>query len=125
MSDRTKEYYPGGEQNQEALLSVMAEIKNEHLLDALQRVLKTGEGKTVVWAILEEASIYSLSFVPEEPHATSFREGRRSVGLALLSQIMTADPASYSDMQEDARLREEHFRHQAEGRTKDLFTDIE
>jgi|TARA_R100001530_G_C4319849_1_gene155424 hypothetical protein len=124
MSDRTEGLYPQGEEETEALLKHTAEIKNAYLLEMLRRTVGNEHGRVVIWAILEEAGIYSLSFDPERDSNTNFREGRRSVGLALLSQLMTTNPVAYHDMQEEARARDDYFKSQAEGRVKDLVYSV-
>jgi hypothetical protein len=61
----------------------------------LTAVLSTPEGRRFVWDLLDDkAGTFGPSFVGE-PHATSYNEGRRSVGLGLLVRCQQYAPDLY------------------------------
>lgn len=74
----------------------------------LQWVMGSEEGRRVMYRLLEQAGIYTTSFVAGDPHATSFREGMRNNGLQLMQQLLNAGPAQYNQMLQEAHLREQH-----------------
>ena len=64
----------------------------------LQAVLKTVQGRRLLWRILQAAQIRQHSFVPEDPYATAFHCGQQSIGLFLLAEIEDAVPSAYAQM---------------------------
>lgn len=64
-----------------------------------KRVFGTPEGKEVLQDILHSSGVARSSYVLQDPQATSFNEGRRSVGLRLL-QIMEGNAKSQHNIEE-------------------------
>lgn len=64
----------------------------------LQAVLKTVQGRRVLWRILQAAQPYRPAFVPADPYATAFRCGQQSIGLFVLEAIESAAPHAYVQM---------------------------
>lgn len=63
------------------------------------------DGRRFVWLELEEASVFSQTFVPGQPEITAFQEGKRSIGLRLLGEVTRLTPADYMRMtQENAAV---------------------
>lgn len=75
----------------------------------LREVLDTRAGRAVLMRVLQDGRVYEQSFHPENPHLTSFNEGRRSVGNQLLARIELAASEKLAIMREEARrgLQEE------------------
>lgn len=69
----------------------------------LREVLSAACGRRVLWRLLERgAEIYGQSFVSGDPLATAFKEGQRSVGLALMRELQRVDAAKYFEMVSEA-----------------------
>ena len=71
---------------------------------ALQNVLATPEGRTLIWHLLGFTKIYDENFSGNSTDI--FDKGRRSVGLWLLSNMNDADPTMYPRMLLDVAKRE-------------------
>lgn len=67
---------------------------NDELKNAINSVIRTDEGKKVFIHILKNAGIYDSSY-SDSDRDTNFREGRRSIGLDILSDIANADQNNY------------------------------
>jgi len=68
-------------------------------------VLKTPQGRDVIWEILSLCGIYDNQFTGNS--GTFFNEGRRSVGLDLIQMMTDADPTAYARlMLERAKLED-------------------
>ena len=74
--------------------SVISEDVEYNLLKRnVQEVVKTRQGREVIWHILGLCNIYSDSFTGNS--STFYNEGRRSVGLQILQLLGDADPGIY------------------------------
>lgn len=67
----------------------------------LQTVLKTPQGRRVLWQILQAAQVRQHGFVPGDALATAFHCGQRSIGLFLLSEMEQAQPGAYQQMRSE------------------------
>lgn len=81
-----------------------ASLKEQHERENLRKTVETYEGRAVVWRILERCGIYSASFMGDG--YTEFREGKRSIGLWILTELHAYDPNVYLKMQAEAARRE-------------------
>jgi hypothetical protein len=88
--------------NQKQLKRADQKIQNleQTLENDMRVVLKTPEGRRVLWDLLTYCNIYKQSF-DNSGSITAFNEGRRVVGLKVLKQIMAADPGAYIEMQSE------------------------
>lgn len=75
--------------------------------DAWAWVLHHANGRHVVAQLLRAAGPFETSHVPGDPLSTAFREGQRSIGLAIYHAIMTAQPAAWARMDDLLRTGEE------------------
>lgn len=73
------------------------QLKKRQTYD-LQTVLKTVQGRRVLWRILQAARVHQHAFVPGDPQATAFHCGQQSIGLFLLREIEEAAPGAYQQM---------------------------
>jgi hypothetical protein len=71
--------------------------RKDRELDDLKTVLKKPEGRRVIYKILCECGVFKASFSMNSM-TTSFNEGRRDIGLALLKDLDEAEPNAYSQM---------------------------
>lgn len=69
-----------------------AEFNRLNELGDIRIVLSTKSGKKFVKRILDKAGIFSQSFCRTESDKTAFNEGRRALGLWLLSELTEAEP---------------------------------
>lgn len=73
------------------------QLKKRNTCD-LQTVLKTVQGRRLIWRILQAARVHQHAFVPGDNSATAFHCGQQSIGLFLLSEIEDAAPGAYQQM---------------------------
>lgn len=78
------------------------QLKKRNIGD-LQTVLKTVQGRRLLWRILQAARIRQHSFVPADATATAFHCGQQSIGLFLLEEIEEASPGAYAQMRGEYR----------------------
>ncbi len=77
------------------------QLRREREVEYTKRVLATIEGRDVMWRLLEVAGLYHTSFNEASPHTTSFREGKRQIGLWTLAEMNEADPLAFQRMQQE------------------------
>lgn len=68
-------------------------------------VCSTAQGRAAVWRVLAECGVYSASFQGEHTHQTAYNEGKRAIGLWLLTELFTADSNVYRLMQQESEQR--------------------
>lgn len=73
------------------------QLKKRNTAD-LQAVLKTVQGRRVLWRLLQAARVHQHSFVPGDSAATAFHCGQQSIGLFLLREMEDASPTAYTQM---------------------------
>lgn len=61
----------------------------------VRNLLSTPQGRAWLYDVLAGCKVYSTSFIQGDPHATSFNEGQRNVGLRLTAEALAADPKNY------------------------------
>ena len=71
-------------------------LKREDQLSALRDILESDGGKEFFWRLLARCKLYETSFTGNIQ--TFFNEGKREVGLWVLSEIVAADPKAYANM---------------------------
>lgn len=74
---------------------------------ALLTVMGTKEGRSVLWGLWSDAGVNRVSFVPGDPHATSFNEGARNLGNKLLAEVLDLCPDLYLATQKEANAKKE------------------
>lgn len=65
-------------------------------------VMTDPAGRRFMHKLLSASGLYRTSF-DADPHKTSFNEGRRNIGLALMADIMVIAPTQYAEMLEEQR----------------------
>jgi hypothetical protein len=73
-----------------------AKIRREDQLSAMRHILEEEGGQEFFWRLLARCKLYETSFTGNSQ--TFFNEGKREVGLWVLSEIVAADPAAYAKM---------------------------
>ncbi|MGN0025284.1 MAG: hypothetical protein ACI351_07650 [Candidatus Avelusimicrobium sp.] len=64
----------------------------------LQTVLKTVQGRRVLWRILQACQLRRHAFVAGDAYATAFQCGQQSIGLFVLGEIEDASCGAYAQM---------------------------
>ncbi len=77
-----------------------SKLKKRAVYD-LQTVLKTPQGRRVLWQLLQAAQVRQHGFIPGDALATAFHCGQRSIGLFLLDDIEQAQPGAYQQMRSE------------------------
>lgn len=72
----------------------------ERDLDDIRFISKTPQGRRFLWRILTKAQVFSSNAIDNVIPLARI-EGRRSVGLEILSDIMSAKPSLFGQMQEE------------------------
>jgi hypothetical protein len=85
----------------------------------LRSILKLKYGREFVWRILSNCGAFRQSLVPDNMYLTAFNEGRRSIGNALLSQVIRLDPDAYLLMMQAGRQEEKYAKQAAEKELKE------
>jgi hypothetical protein len=96
-------------ENAQSLLRLREKDAEERAKRDLGVVMSTPEGRRFIWSLIEDADTWGPSFAGESSHSTSYNEGRRAVGLALLFRCQRDATGLYvTALQEHlARLQEE------------------
>jgi hypothetical protein len=85
-------------------LEKAAKLADTLRADVIRQIMSTSTGRLWMWDQLAECYIYRQSFT-SDPLATAFNEGRRSIGLALMADILRVCPDQYITAQREANDR--------------------
>ncbi len=85
----------------------------------LQFILKTPQGRRVLWQLLQAAQVRQHGFVPGDALATAFHCGQRSIGLFLLDELEQAHPGAYQQMRREYLAEMISAQHQLEENEND------
>lgn len=80
----------------------MGSTDSESVVEMFRSVLRTRAGRRLIWWLLDRAGLFATSYTGDD--RTIFREGRRDLGLQVLSWTHRADPEAYVDMLREARI---------------------
>ncbi len=72
--------------------------------EVIVNLMSTTFGRAWLWDLLSSCHVFGQTFSPD-PLMTAFSEGRRSVGLALLADVMLACPDQYITAAREANVR--------------------
>lgn len=61
----------------------------------LRFLLNEPSGRNFIWWMLTICGVFEISYRPNDPYGTTFREGSRSVGNQLLARINEVNPEAY------------------------------
>lgn len=82
---------------------IKAAGKKEKLRDTvdredMQKLLDTAWGCRILWKYLQWCGVYEQSYASGNSHGTAFNEGRRTVGLKIMDDILAVSPAALVEM---------------------------
>lgn len=86
------------------------EAVEQDRLAAVDYVMSHHNGRQFVWDLLSDCGVFHTTFAGEQTHHTAFAEGKRQVGLALLTQIEESHPNGYAIMRAEAADRRVRYR---------------
>ncbi len=86
----------------------------------LQTVLKTVQGRRLLWRILQAARVHEHAFVPGDAGATAFHCGQQSIGLFLLREIEAASPGAYMQMRGEYMSEVTSKQHEIDQQTEEM-----
>jgi hypothetical protein len=81
-----------------------AAIADRQRREVIGEIMSTLAGRAWLWDILSNCSIFTTTHSPDSSIA-AFNEGRRSVGLSLLDDIMVHCPDQYIQAMREANVR--------------------
>lgn len=94
-------YNPSNESQVNAQRKEAEKIRKAEIED-FKKLLDTAWGRRIIWRLLGRAGVYEISYSFDGPRdAVQFKEGRREMGLFLLSEIHEARPEAYMLMVEE------------------------
>lgn len=79
------------------------DLREERRQAVVEYIMSHPQGRQFIWELLGDCGIYRSSWHPSE--LIHFNEGRRDVGLKVLSEIMRRCPIHYLDMQRESMER--------------------
>lgn len=79
--------------------------KKRKRLDMIAGLMDIPEGREWVYEKLAECHVYATTFVPGDTYMSAYQEGRRSVGLELLADVMSAAEDQFIIMCKEAKGR--------------------
>jgi len=99
-----------------------AKRRHERHLNDIRHEVATVEGRRLYWAHLEACGIFQTSFTGET-NSTMFNEGRRSIGLKMLFDLMEAKPSAFEQMkrENDSELKREQNEQEEEIQKDDIL----
>ena len=71
--------------------------EREREISDVKKVLSSAEGRRFIWKLMSEAGVFRTSFTGNSE--TFFNEGKRSMGLLILSEVNLANMGIFSQMQ--------------------------
>ena len=70
-------------------------------INDLRAILKIPEGRRYIWRLWGLTGVFRASYTSRDANMTSFREGQRDIGLALLQDINEASPTALGQMRSE------------------------
>ena len=85
----------------------------------LRSILKLKYGREFLWRFLSKCGVFRQSLEPDNMYITAFNEGRRSIGNALLTQVIRLNPEAYLLMMKAAKQEEKYAKQAADKEIKE------
>lgn len=99
-----KEQFDAGDTVSVQKRKTKKELKREQEIAEFKSILSTKPGRALMWRILSICGVYKTSFTGNS--TTFFNEGKRAVGLEILTEIFKSDPNAYGLMRIEANEME-------------------
>jgi hypothetical protein len=104
VAEQSEDSYDAGDEKIVAKAKSKRKRKQEADDHFLTTVLASYEGRAVIWRLISECGVFSSSFTGDV--STYFYEGKRSIGLDIISMIEAVDPHSMAKIRDEAVQRE-------------------
>lgn len=85
-----------------------AKLEAERALEDMRQLLAASGNRAFLWRLLTECGVYRTNSEPDQG-PMAFREGRRSIGLWILNEMLAARSESYTLMRDEASDREKRL----------------
>lgn len=86
-------------------LSQKEKFRRDREANDMRSLLATIEGRRFLWRLMEKCGVYRESFTGSSE--TFFLEGKRSIGLFVIAEIIDAEPDAYLLMIKENRKGDE------------------
>lgn len=77
----------------------LKEIQEQRIRNDLLSVLESQAGKNVLWRLIESCQPFQTTHRGENTHDSSFYQGRCSVGLQIMNDIISTSPECWLSLQ--------------------------
>lgn len=74
--------------------------EREREIEDLKKILSLPEGRRYIWKLMSVAGVFKTSFTGNS--TTFFNEGKREIGLMVISEVMNADMGKFTQMQSES-----------------------
>lgn len=74
------------------------------LADVWARMLDTKGGRLIAWDLMEQAGVFRSTYSSDASLA-AFQEGRRSIGLQIMTRILDTDPSLFAALTNEGGAR--------------------
>lgn len=91
-------------------------------INDLRKVLSTPEGRRTIWNELSRAKVFAPSFSLDSIQMAK-NEGERSIGIALLADVMEAKAEAFYTMYTEAMSKKKSEERQEEVKEEDKYVD--
>lgn len=91
-----KKFFNAGDEASVAERKTKAQLKQEKINEELRQICQDRKARDFIWRLLEKCGVYHESFTGNS--TTFFNEGKRSIGLKIIADLMRADPRIYAQM---------------------------
>lgn len=95
------EDFLGQENKDQKETDAKRERKRQRDVNDLRVILKIPEARRYLWKLWGLTGVFRASYTPKDANMTSFREGQRDIGLALLQDINDANPTALAQMRSE------------------------
>ena len=80
-------------------------LEHDTRLDGLRQCAKMSPGRAYLWALIDEAGVFSTVEPSSDPHMLAFREGERNFGVRIWNDLKSAAPEKVYLMMQEATER--------------------
>lgn len=87
--------YDAGEEVEVKERKTKTQLKEEKEVEYMRQLLNTRFGRSILWRILSECGVTPMELSFTGNSTTFFKEGRRSIGNYIITEITKADKKAY------------------------------
>lgn len=98
--------YDAGDKDLVRKTNKKAQLQREREVEDFRALLAKPGNRAVIWRILSQCGIYHDNLHASDLGQMARQEGKRSIGLWLLTQIFESDPSAFERMRTEATSQE-------------------